>query len=129
MSITGTEIRVKAFPRMTSPQIAALAGVLLLALASGLVLGRVTSPGSETNVAASEAVISTRWLDETPAFQEGIMARMNELPVGTSSFIGAAETPLSVMSHMNELATPGHGSAPVGVRVMRHMNQILTGKH
>ena len=54
---------------------------------------------------------------------------MNELPVGTSSFIRTAETPLSVMSHMNELATAGYHPSPVGVRVLRHLNRILTGKH
>ena len=49
MSNTGTDIRVKAFPRMTNAQIAAIAGILLLTPAGGLVIGRVTSPRNETN--------------------------------------------------------------------------------
>lgn len=73
MSNTGTDIRVKAFPRMTNAQIAAIAGDPLAHPAGGLVIDGSHRREMRPTVGASDAVIPTRWLDDTPAFQEEII--------------------------------------------------------
>jgi hypothetical protein len=132
MTVTGTEIQDRAFPRATAVRVTAVGAFLVVALGVGLVVGRVTAPRSETNKAtAPQSVISTRWLDDTPTVRHEIMEKMNGIPVETSPYIDKAALRLRVMQHMNELSPPDASyldRGAVAVRVMRHMNEILASR-
>jgi hypothetical protein len=63
MSVSGTQIRVKAFPRLTALQTGLLVGLLVTALAGGLVVGRVTAPARQLATASqARPVVSAREL-------------------------------------------------------------------
>lgn len=132
MTVTSSEIRVRAFPGASAARVTVLGAFLVVALGVGLVVGRVTAPRSETTkAAASQSSISTAWLDDTPGVRLEIMDKMNGISVETFAYIDSAALPLRVMQHMNQLSAPDASfldRGAVAVRVMRHMNEILASR-
>ena len=132
MTVTGTEIKVRAFPRASAARVTTIGAFLVVALGVGLVVGRLTAPRSETTSAtAPQSVISTTWLDDTPAVRQEIMEKMNGMPVDRSAYIDSATLPLRIMQHRNQLAAAEDSyldRGEVAVRVMRHMNEILASR-
>ena len=47
MSVSGTQITLKPFPRLTAPQAGLFMALLVTVLAGGLVVGRITAPSTQ----------------------------------------------------------------------------------
>lgn len=126
MSATSSEIRVRALPRITAVQAAVLAGLLVIALVGGVVLGRATSSGTApAKAAAAESVVSTAWLDDTPEFRQQIMETMNGLGVGHAGAVETAGVQEQVMRHMNQLSSAAARTDDLDPWLIRWMSQEI----
>jgi hypothetical protein len=123
MSVTGTDIRLKAAPSAGRGFV--LAALLLVTLAAGFVIGRQTTPTAETP-ATAERVISTTWLDDTPAVRSEVMQAMNEVPIVVAPWLDTMSTTASVMRHMNHVERPAvaTGRAATALRVIRYFDEL-----
>ena len=129
MTVSGAQISLQPSRRFASTEV--LVVLVLLALASGLVTGRLSAPRIGPRE-ATQTAISTRWLADTPTVRTQVMDAMNAMPVRPSAYLVRGSVAQLVMEHMNELgrddlAVEGPRST-VAYRVMDHMNEILRGR-
>ena len=132
MAITGTEIRVDRARWMDGRRAGAIGVALVVTLAAGVLLGRVTAPTAPA--ATRVTTVSTRWIDST-SVRDDVMRGMNAIGATAPSLAGYLETTsirAQVMDAMNGLSSPPvtdgfvFGSS-VRPDVMRAMNEIPAG--
>jgi hypothetical protein len=126
MSVTGTDIRLKAAPNAGRGFI--LAALLLATLAGGFAIGRQTVPTARTPEATAGRLISTTWLDDTPAVRSEVMQAMNEMPIAVAPWLDTTSTTASVMRHMNDLGrgAEANGRAAIALHVIRYFNELAS---
>jgi hypothetical protein len=124
MSVTGTDIRLKAAPNAGRGFI--LAALLLATLAGGFAIGRQTVPTARTPEATAERLISTTWLDDTPAVRSEVMQAMNEMPIAVAPWLDTTSTTASVMRNMNDLGqgAEADGRAATALHVIRYFDAL-----
>jgi uroporphyrinogen-III decarboxylase len=118
MTTTSTELQGRESLRVDAARLFIAAAILVSAIAVGVILDRVNSPGTTT---VSEQPISTAFLADTPSLRLNVMEKMNSIVPEVSPFVGNNNTPTEVMNHMNEISAKG---VSITLRVMRHMNEL-----
>jgi hypothetical protein len=118
MTTTSTEIQGRESLRVDAARLFIAAAILVSAIAVGVILDRVNSPGTTT---VSEQPISTAFLADTSPLRLNVMEKMNSIAPEVSPFVGNNNTPTEVMNRMNELTTRG---VSITLRVMHHMNEL-----
>jgi hypothetical protein len=122
MTTTSTEIQGRESLRVDAGRLFIAAAILVSAIAVGVILDRVNSPGTQPGATTvSEHLISTAFLADTSPLRLNVMEKMNSIVPEVSPFVGNNNTPTEVMNHMNEISARG---VSITLRVMRHMNEL-----
>jgi hypothetical protein len=122
MTTTSTELQGRESLRVDAGRLFIAAAILVSAIAVGVILDRVNSPGTQPGTTAvAEQPISTAFLADTSPLRLNVMEKMNSILPEVSPFVGNNNTPTEVMNRMNELSARG---VSITLSVMHHMNEL-----
>jgi hypothetical protein len=122
MTTTTTELQGRESLRVDAGRLFIAAAILVSAIAVGVILDRVNSPGTQPGTTTvAEQPISTAFLADTSPLRLNVMEKMNSILPEVSPFVGNNNTPTEVMNRMNELSARG---VSITLSVMHHMNEL-----